>query len=238
MADNPAQETAKAIEEAKQRMKELNDEIKRLGGSGFSDINAMAASFGNNLVNATKQVKLMEDEVDDLKNSFGNIADTLKSITSDIMGSTKTSTLLTRNFSKLEDLSRKIQQHKNEESVLSVKELKSIAKKVEDEKKALDINAQQARSDIQRLSSKQDLSKAEQDELKKLTDYSREIASAQADNLSYYNQIVKLSQKEVENEAKIQKTLGVTGMAFKGITGALQKIGVDSKYFDGINDKL
>ena len=51
-------------------------------------------------------------------------------------------------------------------------------------------------------------------------------------------QIVKLSQKEVENEAKIQKTLGVTGMAFKGITGALQKIGVDSKYFDGINDKL
>ena len=129
MADNPAQETAKAIEEAKQRMKELNDEIKRLGGSGFSDINAMAASFGNNLVNATKQVKLMEDEVDDLKNSFGNIADTLKSITSDIMGSTKTSTLLTRNFSKLEDLSRKIQQHKNEESVLSVKELKSIAKK-------------------------------------------------------------------------------------------------------------
>ena len=108
MADNPAQETAKAIEEAKQRMKELNDEIKRLGGSGFSDINAMAASFGNNLVNATKQVKLMEDEVDDLKNSFGNIADTLKSITSDIMGSTKTSTLLTRNFSKLEDLSRKI----------------------------------------------------------------------------------------------------------------------------------
>ena len=206
MADNPAQETAKAIEEAKQRMKELNDEIKRLGGSGFSDINAMAASFGNNLVNATKQVKLMEDEVDDLKNSFGNIADTLKSITSDIMGSTKTSTLLTRNFSKLEDLSRKIQQHKNEESVLSVKELKSIAKKVEDEKKALDINAQQARSDIQRLSSKQDLSKAEQDELKKLTDYSREIASAQADNLSYYNQIVKLSQKEVENEAIIQKT--------------------------------
>lgn len=238
MADNPAQETAKAIEEAKQRMKELNDEIKRLGGSGFSDINAMAASFGNNLVNATKQVKLMEDEVDDLKNSFGNIADTLKSITSDIMGSTKTSTLLTRNFSKLEDLSRKIQQHKNEENVLNVKELKSIAKKVEDEKKALDLNAQQAKSDIQRLSSKQNLSKAEQDELKKLQDYSREIASAQADNLSYYNQIVKLSQKEVENEAKIQKTLGVTGMAFKGITGALQKIGVDSKYFDGINDKL
>jgi hypothetical protein len=238
MADNPAQDTAKSIEEAKQRMKELNDEIKRLGGSGFSDINAMAASFGNNLVNATKQVKLMEDEVDDLKNSFGNIADTLKNITADIMGSTKTSTLLTRNFNKLEDLSRKIQQHKNEENVLSVKELKSIAKKVEDEKKALDINAQQAKSDIQRLSSKQSLSKAEQDELKKLQDYSREIASAQADNLSYYNQIVKLSQKEVENEAKIQKTLGVTGMAFKGITGFLQKIGVDSKYFDGINDKL
>ena len=45
-------------------------------------------------------------------------------------------------------------------------------------------------------------------------------------------------EKEVELEQKLQKTLGLTGMAFKGISGALEKIGIQSKYFEGMEEKL
>ena len=125
MADNSAQNTAQALEDAKKKMRELNEEVKRLGGQGFGDVNALIASMGNNITNANKQVQLMQDEVNDLKNIFGNISDTLQNVIADINGSTKASTLLTRNFNKLEDYSRKIQEHKSEENVLTVKQLNS-----------------------------------------------------------------------------------------------------------------
>jgi hypothetical protein len=241
MADNPAQDTAKSIQEAQQRMKELNAEIKRLGGEGFGDVNALAAKFGNSLADATKQVKFMQDEVDDLKNAFGNIADTLKNVVDDINGSVKASTLLTRNFNKLEDLSRKVQQHKSNENILSVKELKDIQTKINKEKDSLVTNLQIAKTQESELKKKQKLgtiTKAESEELRKNLQYQDEVSKALSDQAGYLNQIVKLTADEVKEEEKVSKALGVTGHAFKGITGFLEKIGVDSKYFDGINDKL
>jgi DNA repair exonuclease SbcCD ATPase subunit len=241
MADNTAQDTAKGIQEAQQRMKELNAEIKRLGGEGFGDINALVAKFGNSLADANKQVKFMQDEVDDLKNAFSNIADTLKNVVEDINGTTKASTLLTRNFNKLEDLSRKIQQHKSNENVLSVKELKDIQTKINKEKDSLVTNLQIAKNQEAKLKEAQRLgtiTKAETEELRKNLQYQDEVSKALADQEGYLGKIVKLTADEVKEEEKISKALGITGHAFKGITGFLQKIGVDSKYFDGINDKL
>lgn len=241
MADNTAQDTAKGIQEAQQRMKELNAEIKRLGGEGFGDINALVAKFGNSLADANKQVKFMQDEVDDLKNAFGNIADTLKNVVEDINGTTKASTLLTRNFNKLEDLSRKIQQHKSNENILSVKELKDIQTKINKEKDSLAANLQIAKTQEAELKKAQILgtiTKAETEELRKNLQYQDEVSKALADKAGYLGQIVKLTEQEVKAEEDVSKALGITGHAFKGITGFLQKIGVDSKYFDGINDKL
>jgi len=150
MADNN-QNLGNNIEDAKKRIKELDAEIKRLGGEGFKNIDQFVQSLGNNLENATRQVRLMEGEVDDLKNTFSNIATTLKNIVADINGSVKTSTLLTRNFNKLEDLANKIQRHREDENVLTVKELKEIEKKVAKEKEALDTNLKQAKADKDRL---------------------------------------------------------------------------------------
>jgi len=233
------------IEDAKKRIKELDAEIKRLGGEGFKNIDQFVQSLGNNLENATRQVKLMEGEVDDLRNTFSNIADTLKNIVADINGSVKTSTLLTRNFNKLEDLSRKIQNHKEDENVLTVKELKEIEKKVAAEKKALDANLKQAQIDKEnwkrkiesgKLTAKQE--KAAVEEIKKLSEYETEILEAQKDKESYYNTIVEKTTAARIEEERIQKSLGVTGQLFKGITGTLEKIGIQSKFFEDINKDL
>ena len=241
MADNPAQDTAKALEDAKKKMRELNEEVKRLGGEGFGDINAIVSRFGNNLTDANKQVKLMQDEVNDLKNAFGNISDTLKNVLADINGSTKASTLLTRNFNKLEDYTRKIQEHKSDENVLTVKQLKELQKKVGKEMDSLRANLLEAKAQETILKNKEaagTITKSESEELKKNLAYQSEINSALEDQQGYLRQIVPLTAKQVEEEKKLQKTLGITGNLFKGITGALEKIGIQSEYFEDMGKKL
>lgn len=241
MADNSAQNTAQALEDAKKKMRELNEEVKRLGGQGFGDVNALISSMGNNIDNANKQVQLMQDEVNDLKNAFGNISDTLKNVIADINGSTKASTLLTRNFSKLEDYSRKIQEHKSNENILTVKQLKELQKKVSKEMDSLRTNLSEAKAQETILKRKQatgSLTKSESDELSKNLAYQKEINDALADQESYLNKIVPLTTKELEEEKKLQKTLGITGNLFKGITGALEKIGIQSEYFEDMGKKL
>ena len=198
MADNSAQNTAQALEDAKKKMRELNEEVKRLGGQGFGDVNALIASMGNNITNANKQVQLMQDEVNDLKNIFGNISDTLQNVIADINGSTKASTLLTRNFNKLEDYSRKIQEHKSEENVLTVKQLKELQKKVGKEMDSLKANLLEAKAQetaLKNLEKKEGLSKSESEELKKNLAYQSEINKALSDQEIYLNKIVPLTEK-------------------------------------------
>ena len=229
------------LNDAKKRIQELDAEIKRLGGEGFKNVNQVVQALGNNLQDATKQVKLMEGEVDELKNTFGNIASTLKNIVADINGSVKTSTLLTRNFNKLEDLANKIQRHREEENVLTVKELKELEKKVKKEKEALDVNYKQAKAETDILAAKIKSGKAsakDTEEHKKLSSYTDEIAQALADKVSYLNQIVPLTEKERKEEERIQKSLGLTGSIMGGITKVFEKIGIQSKYFEDINKDL
>ena len=229
------------LNDAKKRIQELDAEIKRLGGEGFKNINQVVQGIGNNLENATRQVKLMEGEVDDLKNIFGNIATTLKNIVADINGSVKTSTLLTRNFNKLEDLASKIQRHREEENVLTVKELKEVEKKVQKEKEALDVNYKQAQAEARILDSKiksGSATKQDVEEHKKLVEYTSEIGKAIEEKADHYENIVSLVEKERKEEERIQKSLGLTGSIMGGITGIFEKIGIQSKYFEDINKDL
>lgn len=229
------------LNDAKKRIQELDAEIKRLGGEGFKNVNQVVQALGNNLQDATKQVKLMEGEVSDLKNTFGNIASTLKNIVNDINGSVKTSTLLTRNFNKLEDLANKIQRHREEENVLTVKELKELEKKVKKEKEVLETNYKQAQAEAKILETKIKNGKAsakETEEYKKISSYTDEISQALADKVSYLNQIVPLTEKERKEEERIQKSLGLTGSIMGGITKVFEKIGIQSKYFEDINKDL
>ena len=212
-------------------MKELNAEIKRLGGEGFRDVESVIRSLGNNLEDANRQVKFMQDEASDLKNVFGNISTTLKNIVADINGGTKLSTQLTRNFNKLEDLASKIQKHREDENILTVKELKEIEKKVAAERKALLLNYTSAKKRLETLDK-------ETDEYKKLTEYTSEIGKALKEKGNYLNEILLKTREERKEEERIQKTLGLTGYAFKGISGALEKIGIQSKYFEDINQQV
>ena len=75
MADDP-----KKIEDALKKIEKLNQELKRLGGDAFTDINKAIESFGGGLRGAETVVKTLNSDIEDLRDNFGSIASTLKNI--------------------------------------------------------------------------------------------------------------------------------------------------------------
>ena len=212
MADDP-----KKIEDALKKIEKLNQELKRLGGDAFTDINKAIESFGGGLQGAETVAKTLNSDIEDLRDNFGSIASTLKNIVQDLKGAPNPVKETTRAFNKLENLTRQISDHKKNENVLSVKQLTNVKK--------------QTAAEVERL-------KAQQKLLDKNSEAYKEINNALNDKEGFLKDINKLVEEELETEKKIQKTLGLTGQAFKGIVNTLQKIGVESEAIEDINKSM
>ena len=220
------------------RIKELDAKIRALGGEGFPNINKALKGMNGDVEQATRLMKLLSSEAADLENVFENISTTLKNVVDDLNGSTKATTLMNRSFNKLESVASKLADHRKDENILTTRQLKELAKQSKIEVEKLRFARDRALAENAFLEKKEKLTKAEQDQLEKNIAYIKETNGALADQTSYLHQIVKLSDEELENEKKIQKTLGLTGQAFKGIAGTLQKIGVESEAIEDINKSM
>jgi len=209
MADN--------IQDLKKQIQQLRKEIQNLGGESFKDMNAAIKAFGGGINGARKLISEMEKDVDDLRDSFGNISATLKNIVQDLKGAPNPVKETTRAFDKLESLTRKISDHRKNEEILTVKQLSNIKKQTAEE--------------VKRLKENQKL-------LDKNSDAYREVTDALNEQTGLLKDINKQVEAELETEKKIQKTLGLTGAAFKGIAKSLEHIGVESEHFEKINEDL
>lgn len=220
-----------------QRIKQLDARIKALGGEGFPNLDKTLKGMNGDLEAATRLMKLLADEANDLENVFENISTTLKNVVLDLNGGTKATTLMNRSFSKLERIADKLVDHRKDENILTIKQLKNLAKQTKAEVENLALARDKAVEEKKALQKKEKsgkLTKAEQDQLEKNTTYISETTKALNLKNSYLKQIVKFTDQEVKNEEKIQKTLGFTGQLFKGIAGTLQKIGVESEAIEDI----
>ena len=212
MTDDP-----KAIADALKRIETLNQEVKRLGGTYFQDVNKAVESFGGGLKGAQQVIQNLNSDLDDLRDSFDNVSTTLKNIVDDMGGMAKASRLINRGFDKLESSAYKLSQHKNDEYILSIKQIK-----VEQDKQKLVVN--DLKYQLNRLSnSAKDLEIRE------------ELTKQLAEEEGVISRLNKLTQDTLDTERKIQKTLGLTGQAFKGIASTLEKIGVESEAIEDIN---
>ena len=233
MADN--------IQDLKKQIQELRREITSLGGESFKNLNAAIEAAGGGMEGARKVLTRMKKEVEDLKDTFGNISSTLKNTLADLKGQENAINLVNKSYSKLEGIAQKLSNHKKDEEILTVKQLKSLSKQTQEEynqlKNARDL-AKIQKAELETKLKSGNATKKETEEYEKLKNYSSEINSALNLKNSYLKQIVSLSEKEVENEEKIQKTLGVTGGLFKGITKSLEHIGIESEAFEHINKDL
>ena len=208
---------SKKIADALKRIEALNQEVKRLGGTYFQDVNKAVESFGGGLKGAEQVIKTLSSEVNDLRDSFDNVSTTLKNIVDDMGGMAKASRLINRGFDKLETSAQKLAQHKSDEYILSVKQIKA-----EQQKQRLIVKDLEYQ--LTRLgNSTEDLK------------IRKELEAQLVKEVGVVDRLNKLTQDTLDTEIKIQKTLGLTGQAFKGIAGTLQQIGVESESIEEIN---
>ena len=177
---------AQNFQQLEKQIRDLDAKIQRLGGVGFIDVDAAILKMNGDLIQANKAVKDLLDEVDDLENVFIGISKTLKNVVRDLENSTKTSTLITRSFSKLESIASKLVEHKKDEEILTVKQLTSLAKKAKVEYDNLVLNRDIAKEQLKGL----DKSSAY---YKKLNSAYLEANAALKKKGSYLEKIVKYS---------------------------------------------
>lgn len=229
-----------------QAIRDLNAQVQRLDAdAGYKDIEATIRGMANDLDQAKTAFRFLNSEVRDLQNVFENISGTLKNVVADLDKSTKSTTLFKRGLNGVEGLARKLADHKSDENVLTVQQLKNVSKQVGLEVEKLKLaqeRAIQEQFDLQnKISAGLAAGKAMEAEIKysqELEQYQTEINAGLEENVGYLDKIIKHSQKEVEIEKEIQKTVGLTGMAFKGIAGTLQTIGVQSEALENINSDI
>lgn len=212
MPDDP-----KKIAEALKKIEALNQEVKRLGGVYFQDVNKAVESFGGGLKGAQQVIKTLISESNDLKDSFDNVSTTLKNIVDDMGGMAKASRLINRGFDKLETSARKLAQHKDDEYILSVKQIKAEQQKQKLIVKDLEYQLTRLGNSTEDLKIR------------------KELEAQLVKEVGVVDRLNKLTQDTLDTEIKIQKTLGLTGQAFKGIAGTLQQIGVESESIEEIN---
>lgn len=231
----------KTFDDYSELIKQLDKQITNLGGTGIPNLKAFLEGMKGDTKMAAYHLGLMNREVDDLENVFGAISTTIKNVVADLDRSTKATTLFKRGLNTVEGIARKLADHKSDENVLTVKQLGNLSKKVGLEIENLKRVRESSREEENRLKSKIDSNRATATEVKyhaELKAYRSEIFAAIENYNGYLAKIVIHSQRELQIEKEIQRTIGLTGLAFKGIAGTLQKIGVESQAIEDLNIKI
>lgn len=231
----------KTFDDYSKLITDLDNKIKNLGGDGIPNLQRFLDSMGKDTTLAAKQFGLMSREARDLEDIFGAISTTIKNVVADLDRSTKSTTLFKRGLNSVEGIARKLADHKNDENILTVKQLGNLNKQLGLEIQNLKIAREKASEEQRTLQRRINSGRASAAEVRyseELSNYSKEINSALNLKNSYLDKIVKHSEREIQIERDIQKTIGLTGMAFKGIAGTLQKIGVESQAIEDLNKKI
>ena len=221
MAD---QFTPEQIEQFREQFRKLNEELTKLGGTAFKEM-------PEDINDVIKNIKLMSNEIYDIKNAFSSISTTLKNILVDFNGVGRISSSINGSFNKLVSLTSKVQEHASGTNVLSVKELKNIKNRAAIETQNLIDRADSLNKEIDGVDKESAL-------YKKLFKQQTELNGAIEDKKSYLYTINSLIDSEITKEKDLQSKYGLTGAAIKGIAGSLQKMGVSSVFFNDLEEDV
>ncbi len=159
--------------------------------------------------------------VEDLDEGFGGMAQSVRNIVGEWKKGFATPTNeATKSFSKLKGFAEKLSDDFKGISELRGKEVRNIRDQVKVEVERLKVLRAQ-------LKTQKSLSEEEQI----LLDNLESEYQVQQD-------ILEGAEKRYKEELKIQKAMGLSGAIMKGIKGTLEKIGVSSEYFEGIEDSM
>jgi len=213
MADN--------LRDLEKQLQSLRSEYERLSKKP-------AAVFDvSNIEKAQRAIEQMEGAVDraretayKMSQGFVGIREELEGVLNGLGDSDSAIKKATRSLRKIKNIYEDLENDQLGISRLNLKDLKTLDKKNQSEQKYLKLQISELKG------------------RKELTDEEAEaLALAEQD----YAILVKGNEKlkdRLDKEKEINKTIGLTGAAFKGISGSLSKIGVDSEALSGINKDI
>jgi len=162
--------------------------------------------------------------VTDLDDGFSGMAESVKNIVGEWKrGFASPTQDATKSFGKLKSIAEKLSDDFKGVAELRGKEVKQINQQVKIEVERLKVLKAQliAKKAIQELSIEEDAILANLE-----SEYQVQL------------EILKGSEERYQKEKKINKAMGLTGVAVKGIAGALEHIGIHAEFFEGVEDKM
>jgi len=212
---------ADSLKDLKKQLEDFRKEYEKISKKP-------AAVFDTSNVEKTKRaIDQMELAIDrarenayKLSQGFVGIREELEGVLSGLGDQDSAIKKATRSLRKIKNIYEKLESDQLGISRLNLKELKTLDKKNKEEQKYLKLQ-------ISELKGK-----------KNLTDEEAEaLALAERDYAVLTKGNEKLKER-LNTEKDINKTIGLTGAAFKGISGTLSKIGVDSDALNSINEDI
>ena len=203
----------KIVAKLKRDLTEINKLYKQLNMEPLS-IEIETAGVDDILL-VKEYLKEAKALTEDLNEGFGGMAESIKNIVREWKsGFADPTKEATKSFTKLKGLAEKFS-----DDATGLAEMKG--KEVAANKKLISI-------EVKRLS----ILKSELLKKTELSDTEKTILANLKSEYKVQEELLELAEDRVEEEKRIQKMMGLTGAAVKGIAGALGKIGISSSFFD------
>jgi len=216
--------TPEEIQKLQEQFNKLNEELAKLGATAFK-------TMPDDIDDVIKNIKLMSNEIYDLKNAFSSISQTFKNTIADFNSAGKLIGMINGSYNKLSSLSAKVQEHVSGTNILTVKQLELIKGRA----KAEVDNLRNQKNDIANKLSSVAIGSKQHTTLLAMQS---ELADAFDDSNSELETIEAQIQDVITKEGELNKKLGLTGTAYKLISKILKSYGVDSEIITSIGKKL
>jgi len=209
----------KIIDQLKKDLAEINRIYNKIGEKplnlDFTNVNVDDIKLVRDYLSEAKSF------VGDLDEGFSGMAESVKNIVGEWKkGFASPTQEATKSFGKLKTLAEKLSDDFKGVAELRGKEVKQINQQVKIEVERLKVLRAQLKT-----------KGASNDEEKAL------LANLESE-YQVQLEILKGSEKRYQEEKKINKAMGLTGVAVKGIAGALEHIGIHAEFFEGVEDKM
>jgi hypothetical protein len=242
MADN---QDNKKFDELRNQAEKLNRQLDNLGGNAVKNVDDFIKSFGGGIEGAKDAIFNLREQIKGLDTDINYFNESLKKVTKELGKQTNYNREIEKNYRNLSSLANELKNDQDLISRLDEKSLKSIQQKLEKERDSLENNValneerkqdiiQQLKSSNLDLASRQKLRK----ELGEINEFQKEANGFINDQENGLDKLIEAAKTRLETEQEINNKLGIAGKLVNGITNSLEKLGINSEFFENVKEDM
>ena len=210
----------------KKLLKEVNDLREQFGESKMSINfdNASAESLKSNFKELTDYAVKYRSALEDANDKAGNLNATIKANLEEMGKIASAQKKYNSSLNKTSNLSQKLADDAMGIAELRGKEVNNLVK--------------QAKLELARRGAIKAELIEKRDLTKDITAEEEKLLNRMEGEYNVQEKLVEKSKERLQEEKKINKAMGISGAAVKGMTNLLGKIGIDSDHFEGMSEDM